>query len=72
VVAAEKIPLRRDAWMVILRQGSGVPPDSDKTVLRSRLRPKLLATAGQRATTRASACCRNRLLTGFDALRNRI
>ena len=48
-------------------QGSGGTPDSGKAVLRSRLRPKLPATADQRAETRESAGCRNRLLTGYSA-----
>jgi hypothetical protein len=50
-----------------LRQGSGVTPDSGKAVLRSRLRPKLPATAGQPAVARDAAGCRNHLLTGYSA-----
>ena len=38
-----------ESWLllVILRQGSGVVPDSVDAILRSRGRPKLPATAGQ-------------------------
>jgi hypothetical protein len=52
---------------LIFGQGSGVTPDSGKAVLRSHLRPKLPATAGQPAVARDAAGCRNHLLTGYSA-----
>jgi hypothetical protein len=54
-----------------LGQGSGVTPDSDKTVLRSRLGQNY-GNCRPASGPREATGCRNRLLTGSDALRNRI
>ena len=56
-------------WLdcLICGQGSGGTPDSGKALLRSRPRPKLPATTGQRAVTRESASCRNQLLIVYSA-----
>ena len=42
-------------------------PDSDKTVLRSRLGRKLPVTADQREVRESRPLCRNRLLIVIDA-----
>ena len=46
--------------------GIGWDTGQREAVLRSRLRPKLPATADQRAVTREPAGCRNRLLIGYS------
>jgi hypothetical protein len=49
-----------------LRQGSGVTPDSDETVLRSRLGQNY-GNCRPASGPREATGCRNRLLTGSDA-----
>jgi hypothetical protein len=56
---------------LIFGQGFGVTPDSGKTVLRSRLGQNY-GNCRPASGPREATGCRNRLLTGSDALRNRI
>jgi hypothetical protein len=50
-----------------LRQGLNVTPDSGENCPSLALRPKLPATADQRAVRESHRLCRNRLLTGYNA-----
>jgi hypothetical protein len=54
-------------WVVLadLSQGSGETPDSDKTVLRSRVGRNYRQLPARRAVTREPTAWRNRLLTGY-------